>query len=316
MFYEEHHVHVKECFTRPYQVETNPSVAYPRHAFVLNLPSKIEAFRARNRFLNTFGINLQRWPAVNGSASFNASDYSSFFDENGKEVFTWFDRSRKVMTHRGANDGYLTMGERGYLESMKRLFTHALSKKEIQTLMVLDEDVIFDCNLKARLLDVLSSGRCGGPVALDSKDGGVLILGASIWVDQVAGRLGGWSLTNVDIAEASQQFGQSPRCFNAHSKVFGSYAVIYHRSTFANIIEWIKRTRKPFDHIYPHLYSKKHVVRVAYPFVAIQDVGHESTVDTRGNLQSNITHRARLHHWQLHRYCFPDFSPVLTELVL
>jgi len=42
--------------------------------------------------------------------------------------------------------------------------------------------------------------------------------------------------------------------FNADSKTYGSFGVIYHRDTFQPIIDWTNHApTEPFDHIYPSL---------------------------------------------------------------
>ena len=305
-----------ECAAPPSAVTHDPQRAWPTHAFIISLPSKLQAFHDRATFLDTFGIKLERWPAVNGSATWSEEDYGTVQDtETGEEVRTWFDRSRNVTTHKGRQDGFLTLGERGYLESMRRLFAHALKHEEIRSMLVVDEDVVFDCDLQAKLLDVLSNGRCGGLLSRDAKAGGVLLLGASIWVEGTGPTPRGWALTTMDLAHTRETLDPNPRCFNAHSKVFGSFATLYHRSTFSAIYTWIKTSRRPYDHIYQHLSTRHVPVRVAFPFVAIQDVAHESTIDNRGAKQADLMARAKLHRWQLDRYCRPDFTSMLQSPV-
>jgi hypothetical protein len=305
-----------ECESASNGVVETPSVAWPNHAYLISMPDKIPDYHARKQFLRAFGINLIRWPAVIGAKTFDTSEYSTMTDRTTNKTFRiWNDRATKQVRHEGWNDGFLTLGERGYLASMRGLFEQGLRNKEIRSMMIFDEDVLFDCHFKEELLAVLQSSRCGGPVSRNAAHGGVLVLGASIWVEKWRpGELKGWALSNHDLVSATSQFHTRPMCFNAHSKVFGTYAVIYHRSTFAFILEWIKRTRVPFDHIFKDLSMYGHVVRVAYPFVAIQDVAHNSTIDNRGTQQANLEGRARLHHWQLDRYCYPDFRPVLSVI--
>ena len=293
-----------ECPPSPSNVTRHVELAYPRHAFLLSLPSKLDAYHQRRDFLDSFGIKLERWPAVNGSATWSASDYSKRVRADGQEEDVWLDRARNVTVARGS-EGFLTLGERGYLESMRRLFRHALARPEIHNMLVLDEDVVFDCSLRERLEAVLRSARCGSVVASDVTRGGVLLLGVAIWVAGSSTDLRGWALTLADLAQTA-----APMCFNAHAKTFGSFATIYHRSSFSPIYTWIKTARRPFDHVFRHLASLQMPVRVAYPFVAIQDVQHDSTVDNRGVRQSDMLERARIHRWQV---CGPSTVPRLTH---
>ena len=292
-----------ECAPSASNVSRHVELAYPRHAFLISLPSKLDAYHQRRDFLDSFGIKLERWPAVNGSATWSAADYRTRIRADGTTEDVWFDRARNVTVARGS-EGFLTLGERGYLESMRRLFRHALDRPEIASMMVLDEDVVFDCSLRQRLEAVLGSARCGSLVAADVVRGGVLLLGAAIWVPGSGTDLRGWALTLADLAATP-----APMCFNAHSKTFGSFATIYHRSTFSPIYTWIKTARRPFDHVYRHLAGLQVPVRVAYPFVAIQDVQHDSTIDNRGVRQSDMLARARIHRWQV---CAANAAPHIT----
>lgn len=43
-------------------------------------------------------------------------------------------------------DGYLTMGERGYLASMRNLFLQALKDESVKTVLVMDDDALLHCN--------------------------------------------------------------------------------------------------------------------------------------------------------------------------
>ena len=308
--------YIRECSSLSNGVSETPMLAWPKQAYLISMPDKLDDYHIRKQYLRTFGINLILWPAVVGAHVFNASEYSTMLDRvTNKTIRVWDDRATKRVRHEGWSDGFLTLGERGYLASMRGLFEHGLRNADIQSMLIVDEDVLFDCHFKEELLAVLESPRCGGHVSSRAKKGGVLILGASIWVEKWRpGELKGWALSNHDLVSATTQFRTRPMCFNAHSKVFGSYAVLYHRSTFSYILSWIKKSRVPFDHIFKDLGMAGHVVRVAYPYVAIQDVAHNSTIDNRGTQQADLRARAKLHHWQLDRYCYPDFQPVLSVL--
>ena len=103
-------------------------------------------------------------------------------------------------------------------------------------------------------------------------------------------------------------------CYNAHKKVFGSFAVMYHSALFKSIVEWLddKYNARPFDHIYPDLVKKGYIVRSAYPYLAVQDLQHTSNIDPSRQQQSNMQYRAKLHRWgALDAYCDPE-----TELPL
>ena len=59
----------------------------------------------------------------------------------------------------------MTMGERGYLASMKLLFEKARNDATLATILVLDDDAVGICDLRKRLMAVLAQPRCGGILA-------------------------------------------------------------------------------------------------------------------------------------------------------
>jgi hypothetical protein len=117
----------------------------------------------------------------------------------------------------------------------------------------------------------------------------------------------GWKITDAEMAALKSQHPLPPMCFNAHSKVFGSYGVVYHRSTFRPILDWTATASEPYDHIYPVLIKQERLVRVAYPSLVIQDLaGHVSQIDPTREGQHNFTWRANIHRWEpISRYCDP-----------
>ena len=61
-------------------------------------------------------------------------------------------------------------------------------------------------------------------------------------------------------------------------------------------------TPKTADHVFAAL-GEATPVRVAYPMLAVQDVAHESQVDTERRGQSDAAGRARRHRWNLTAMC-------------
>jgi hypothetical protein len=62
----------------------------------------------------------------------------------------------------------------------------------------------------------------------------------------------------------------------------------------------------PFDHIFPDLAKAGHIVRVAYPPLAIQDVRHTSAIDSSRRAQNDMEYRAKIHRWgEVGEFCDP-----------
>jgi hypothetical protein len=258
--------------------------SWPSEAFVLSLVAPTEEEDAPNKrgvqelvqFLAKQDITLHRFPAVNGRIVF-ADRYKRL----AKKTFYMNPLSHKpvaefVYTEQGKqkNPSFMKAGELGYLASMRALLVMALERK-LDRVLVLDDDVVFHCDFKARLTAMLMSPRCSNSVyadaanssaslprdrtrpldrhaGLDSKGENVvsgvsgahvLLLGTAIWTDGTYPyngefQAGHW-LTMEDKSMTRRTLGEEPRCFNANSKTFGSFAVIYHRDVYQPIINWI-----------------------------------------------------------------------------
>ena len=145
-----------------------------------------------------------------------------------------------------------------------------------------------------------------------TKQGGALLLGSAIWINgSFPGRgpyCAGWNLVENDLSRTAQEGGPYPLCFNVNSKTFGSFAVLYHSSMFRSVIDWLDNDANmaPFDHMFPDLSQAGHIVRVAHPPIAIQEVGHTSSIDASRNMQHDMAWRSQLHRWgDLSLYCDP-----------
>eukprot|EP00041_Stephanoeca_diplocostata_P006643 m.90545 g.90545 ORF g.90545 m.90545 type:complete len:203 (-) comp16464_c0_seq2:1163-1771(-) len=200
---------------------------------------------------------------------------------------------------------------------MRRLFQQlAQDDPQLQRdVLVLDDDTVFDCHFKERLMTLLKDHRCGSAV-YSPKSAGVLLLGAAIWIDGTFPERGpytaGWRLTDTMLGRAYASTGIQPMCFNAHSKVFGSFAVLYHPSVFPLVLAWLSAEQLPFDHVYPYLIRNNKIVRVAHPNLAIQELRHLSQIDPTRKGQHNMSTRAKIHRWlPIERYCDPlSLKPV------
>lgn len=233
----------------------DPEASYPRRAYCLSLPGQEEAFEERRLALAKHGITLARLEAVNGHEAF-AAQYGSELDAaSGKLIKTYTTANGTVL--RSSEPGFLTAGERGYLASMRKLFATLLDDPTATNVMVIDDDAVFACDFEHRMQAVLRHPRCGSFLGPGTKKGGLLLLGAAIWIDGTFPDRGpycaGWELVRWDLQQAKLAQRGFPLCFNANSKTFGSFGVVYHRDTFRAIIDWIDHASKPFDHIYPDL---------------------------------------------------------------
>ena len=308
---------VRECpVTWP---RGSPDVHLPDHSYMLSLRGprrldEVDAVTAKRTFLAQHGIHLSRFQAVNGSNAYGHL-YRREWSDKARSARTVYRAPGQKHALREGDPGYLTPGERGYIASMRGVFTQALRHKSVTSILVLDDDAIFTCSFEKDLRRVLAQPRCGLHVSPSAPKGGVLLLGAAIWINgsyPVRGRwTGGWNQVWHDLKVAQKAAGggadaDKPLCFNADEKTYGSFGVVYHRDTFKDIIKWTEKAREPFDHIWPALSRQGYPVRVALPNLIIQDVRHASQVDNQRDGQSNLLYRARVHRWNLKSFCTPD----------
>ncbi len=105
---------------------------------MLSLPNKVADFSARETLLRTqYGITLTRFGAVDGQ--------QAYANEKGAEQQLAESESSDV---NGEGVHILTPGEKGYLSSMNRLFQEVL-RRNVETAVVYDDDVLFVCDFKA-----------------------------------------------------------------------------------------------------------------------------------------------------------------------
>eukprot|EP00039_Didymoeca_costata_P004468 m.73442 g.73442 ORF g.73442 m.73442 type:complete len:664 (-) comp12415_c0_seq2:98-2089(-) len=190
-----------------------------------------------------------------------------------------------------------------YLLKMKSIFERAIAENTPR-LFILEDDVIFLCEFKSQLWQLLLNPRCGSHLFTEHK-GGVLLLGAhEVSPD-------GLEDIEADRSQAFKEYDHDVRailCYNINSKINGSFAAIYHRSTYDDILAWITKELspvspkeydpKPFDRVYTHLSDLGYIVRGAFPNIMLKSFPGPNTNTLEDPRQ--ITVRLR---WYQGKYC-------------
>jgi hypothetical protein len=134
------------------------------------------------------------------------------------------------------------------------------------------------------------------------------MLGATLWHAQNSRMspslyFGGWNSALEDMAQRSHEYPESEMlCFNFAPCVVGSFAVIFHRRTYQHVLNFLSVPIKlPFDHLFQHLLDRDIPVRVAFPFLAVADVGHASSVDPGHS--TDVQLRLSRHRWNPSEFC-------------
>jgi hypothetical protein len=176
-------------------------------SYVLNLDEDQSKFNICERQASRFGLEMTRWPAVDGRKGQNNLDWIRYMEE------PWTDLDDKL--GRKAID---KPGAWGYLLTMKGIFEDAI-KKNHDSIAVFDDDFIFSKSFDhgfSRLVEVLD----------DSWD--ILYLGSSQWLWD------GISITNEPF-------------YSPDENTNGSFAVIYRNTVFQEILDHIGDMSAPFD---------------------------------------------------------------------
>eukprot|EP00041_Stephanoeca_diplocostata_P035439 m.1249312 g.1249312 ORF g.1249312 m.1249312 type:complete len:443 (+) comp24701_c0_seq36:443-1771(+) len=312
-------VWVPECQTI---VAEQHHKAWPTRSFILNLDGHEPRFDERRSFLEKHGINLERFPAVDGRIKF-ADDYKQVVEYDTKTgekhvQMHWVKKGPEgSVVLKPGDRGYLTMGERGYLASMRAVLKMAYADESCTSIMVIDDDAVFSCNFGSDLTKLLSEPRCGACASDNISSPAVMLLGVATWTEgtypQLSPWTGGKNILDEDRRMYSESFGMTTHCTNHNDLGFGSFGVIYHRTAIPVILKWLEHDVKPFDHVFGTLAGQGVFVRVANPYITIQDVRHTSNIDPNRKNQEDLVTRAKIHDWDLKSFCAPDGTRILKE---
>jgi hypothetical protein len=186
--------------------------------------------------------------------------------------------------------------EQWRLRLMMTRFFHAALAMNLERVLVLEDDAIPHRHFGSRLQKLLSDSRCGSYM-FHEHIGGIIMLGATIWEE-------GWStLKRLKVKETNS-------CRNICTKTFGSFAVLYHRTTFKPILSWLNTTTDdPHDFVFAHLGRLGYPVRLAVPNLVIKDVTYRSCIHQPyyDAAYYDLKKRASIHRWNLNDYMFTRY---------
>ena len=236
------------------------------HFYVLNLENELDKFSLCKRQADRMRINLTRWRAVDGNSEEN---YSNWLEYMSKE---W--TQQDIQLNRKSID---KPGAWGYLLTMQEIIKDAIMNNYAK-ITVFDDDFILSNSFEHKFSKLINS--------LPNK-WDVLYLGASQW---------SWDGVNIE----------NTPFYPANSDTNGSFAVIYDRNTFSNLLSNIEQMLSPFD-----AGPLRKVVTgtslgrafVAYPNIVIANLEKTGIRDSR-----NQKDYSRKFRWDLN-----DFPPWFTS---
>jgi len=263
---------LERCPQRTVSKEEIDIAAIP--AFVLNLDHRQEKFETMIHRFDTTSLDMQRFPASNGKDMFDENDLPFVIGVDGKKT-----------------DRRLSVGELGYLDSMRRVIQHA-KDRDMERIIVFDDDVTPHREFDDKLKELLADSQCGGNM-MTKNMGGTLQLGSTVW--------GYWPVIDDFRAKSNTE---NHICHDSFENVFGTFAVMYHRNTYDAILKWIQDSpNQPFDWVFGHLAREGYVTNAAYPHLVVPDITGASDVDNdRADTQHDMAFRSKKHRWDLSNF--------------
>jgi len=213
--------------------------------YVLNLEDEEEKYNYCKHVLSKEGFHVDRMVAVRGADEPNLSDYNSYY--NSPHNSEDLRLGRKAIQSAGAW---------GYLLTMKKILRDALDKGH-ETIAVFDDDIILTHDFTLKFSRFIQNVP---------QNWEVLMLGASQW---------NWTGVNLD-----DRLGWYP----PNQVTNGSFAMIYHHSTFEKLIESIELMDSPFDSkpLKSIICTSEEITSyVSWPNIIVADVEKEGIRDSR-----------------------------------
>ena len=212
--------------------------------YVLNLDDEQEKFEYCKYALSREGFDVDRMIAIRGADKPHSDDYDDYYNSPFN--------SEDLKLGRKAIQ---SVGAWGYLLTMKKILKNAV-ENEHDVIAVFDDDIILahDFTLKfSRFIKNIP------------ENWGVLMLGASQW---------NWTGVKLD-----DRLGW----YHPNELTNGSFAMIYHVSTFEKLISSIEKMDSPFDSkpLKSIICSDKFSSYVAWPNIVVADVEKEGIRDSR-----------------------------------
>ena len=144
---------------------------------------------------------------------------------------------------------------------MQETFQRAVTSGA-RRIFLLEDKVIFLCEFKAQFWQLLANVRCADHLFTEHQ-GGVLLLGAQEVTPD------GLEHIESDRSQAFAEYDHDVKaalCYNVNSKTKGSFAGVYHRSTFGEILSWLEAVLHrpdielpPFHDVFSALSDKGYV---------------------------------------------------------
>ena len=186
-----------------------------------------------------------------------------------------------------------------HLAAIRSVFEKAITSK-LKAIVLITQDTILHEAFASRIQELMNNSRCTGHLFTE-RYGGVITLGSREWTSK------SWTAVAADYQRARLAETEA-MCYNIGRETFGTFAAIFSRNVYEEVIEWIDnnnnnndRGQQPFHRVLQHLVDIGRIVRAAFPTLAIQDVSLppvfegadlEALYDVR-----NATARIKAHKW-------------------
>ena len=185
----------------------------------------------------------------------------------------------------------LSIGETNYIHNYKKILQSITSVTAI-----FDDDVRFSKFFHLHWLDICNKKLLQKNVG----NGGILLLGTSIWNNHVYSYIKSEKYNTVELA-------------NITTGVFGSFSVIWSVNAARVAVSVLDKLQynHPLDHIFPLLHGMGIPVQFLKSPIVIMDVFKNSSLD---KLRPKGLRRHTLHHWGSSSHYYQNIRVLKTEL--
>eukprot|EP00042_Codosiga_hollandica_P032334 m.205794 g.205794 ORF g.205794 m.205794 type:complete len:684 (-) comp53879_c0_seq2:203-2254(-) len=195
--------------------------------------------------------------------------------------------------------------QREFLSTIKSVFTEAIRQSR-PYLMLLTEDVLLHCEFALRFPELINDSRRCAHHLFAHRAAGVLALGGREWTAK------DWQPIIVDNRRSRSKTAKTrTQCYNIGKDTLASFAVVFSPYVYSEVVDWLDFTNgtEPFHHVLQYLTDIGRIVRVAFPYLAIQNPSHAPVFEGQDLEQlyriNTAAQRAETHVWTPDNYCIP-----------
>lgn len=245
--------------------------------YVISLKKHTKQRNLIEKYLNKFNIDFIFFDAVDG---YEDAEICSYYDD----YLTWdFDDDRTHPTEKQYRRKLIrSPGALGLLKTYEKIIQENINKKDINNILIFEDDILLDTNFNEKLNKVLNQQN-----SID-----MLYLGCSqhVWNDP-------------DIITIDKDLS----IYKAPTIIDGSFATLFNKKIFSILLNSIQKNNAPIDLCMRDV-VKNNNSYVVYPNIVIADTTRKSSIS---NLERNLREHKSKVKWSTKNI---DFSRAILKV--